>query len=145
MKSSPKGLKFFHLVSPSESSKVMGLKGIHHPDALCHHTGPSYCPWCGKEGQNKGTLVNHLQTMHYKLGLVCSRCLWFPTTTSEAMQHHGQACKHSDAKEEDRRPDDNDASMSDWFTLSCPLHLQRHTWAPFIHLQIPTIPNICLS
>ena len=30
----PKGLKFFHPVSPSESLKVMGLTGIHHPDAL---------------------------------------------------------------------------------------------------------------
>ena len=30
----PKGLKFFQVVSPSESPKVMGLVGIHHPDAL---------------------------------------------------------------------------------------------------------------
>ena len=62
MKSSPKGLQFFHLVSPSELPKVMGLKRIHHPDALHHNTGLPYCPWCGKEGQNKGTVVNHLQT-----------------------------------------------------------------------------------
>ena len=38
----------------------MGLMGIHNPDALCHFGGVSYCPWCGKEGQNKGTMVNHL-------------------------------------------------------------------------------------
>ena len=54
-----KSLCFFHLVSPSESPKVMGLKGIHHPNALCHHAGLSYCPWCRKEGQNVGTVVNH--------------------------------------------------------------------------------------
>ena len=34
LKTLPKGLKFFHLVSPSESLKVMGLTNIHHPDAL---------------------------------------------------------------------------------------------------------------
>ena len=47
-----KGLKFFHLVSPSESPKVMGLTNIHHPDALCHFNGVAHCLWCRKEGQN---------------------------------------------------------------------------------------------
>ena len=110
----PKGLWFFCLVSPLELPKVMGLKGIHHPDALYHHTGLSYCPWYRKEGQNKGTVINHLQTMHYQLGLVCSRCLCFPATTSEVMWHQGQGYKQpgeSDGKEEDGGP--NDASMSD--------------------------------
>ena len=51
---------FFHPVSPSESSKVMGLKGIHHPDALHCFTGLTFCPWCGREGQNVGTMINHL-------------------------------------------------------------------------------------
>ena len=32
----PKGLQFPCPISPSESPKVMGLKGVHHPDALCH-------------------------------------------------------------------------------------------------------------
>ena len=104
MRSSPKGLQFFHLVSPSESTKVIGLKGIHHPNALCHHAGLSYCPWCGKEGQNKGTVVNHLQTTHYKLGLVCHRYLCFSVTTSKSMWHHGQVCRKSDAEEEDEGP-----------------------------------------
>ena len=30
----PKGLKFFQVVSPSKSPKLMGLAGIHHPNAL---------------------------------------------------------------------------------------------------------------
>ena len=30
----PKGLKFFQAVSSLESPKVMGLTGIHHPNAL---------------------------------------------------------------------------------------------------------------
>ena len=46
--------------TPSESPKVMGLVGIHDPDALHHFGGITHCPWCGKEGQNKGTMVNHL-------------------------------------------------------------------------------------
>ena len=66
-----KGLKFFHPVSPSEYPKVMGLTNIHHPDALHCFNGVTHFPWCGKEGQNEGTVVNHLQTAHYKLGLVC--------------------------------------------------------------------------
>ena len=56
----PKGLKFLHVVPPSESPKVMGLIGIHGPDGLCHFSGITHCPWCGKEGQNEGTVVNHL-------------------------------------------------------------------------------------
>ena len=56
----PKGLKFLHAVPPSESPKVMGLMGIHDPDALCHFSSITHCPWCGKEVQNKGTMVNHL-------------------------------------------------------------------------------------
>ena len=56
----PKGLKFLCVVPPSESHKVMGLMGIHDPDALHHFSGITHCPWCGKDGQNKGTMVNHL-------------------------------------------------------------------------------------
>ena len=113
LKSSPKGLWFFWPMSPLESPKVMGLEGIHHLEALCCHIGLSYCPWCGKEGQNEGTIVNHLQTMHYKLGLICRRCLCCPAITSEAIQHHGPSCKHLSAKEEDGRPGDEDLSSSD--------------------------------
>ena len=35
----PKGLKFLWAVPPSESPKVMGLMGIHDPDALYHFGG----------------------------------------------------------------------------------------------------------
>ena len=70
LQSLPKGLKFLQVVSSSESPKVMGLIGIHVPDTLCHFSSITYCPWGGKEGQNEGTMVNHLQTVHYRLGLV---------------------------------------------------------------------------
>ena len=56
----PKGLKFLCVVPYSESSKVMGMMGIHDLDALCCFSGITNCPWCGKEGQNEGTMVNHL-------------------------------------------------------------------------------------
>ena len=39
----PKGLKFPRVVSPLESPKVMGLMGIHDPDALCHFYGVTHC------------------------------------------------------------------------------------------------------
>ena len=82
----------------------MGLEGIHDPDALCHFVGVTFCPWCGKEGQNEGTIVNHLWVTHYKLGLVCEKCLYFPTITLAAIRCHGRGCKQPkehDVKEED--------------------------------------------
>ena len=49
----------------------MGLKGIHDPNALWHFASYTYCLWCGKDRQNKGIIINHLRTVHYKLGLMC--------------------------------------------------------------------------
>ena len=86
----PKGIKFFRVVSPSESPKVMGLMGIHDPDVLHHFNGLTHCPWCGKEGQNEGTIVNHLWTVHYKLGLILERCFSCPSIMLEAICCHGQ-------------------------------------------------------
>ena len=89
LRSLPKGLKFLCAVPPSESPKVMGLVAIHDPDALCHFSRITHCPWCGKEGQNEGTVVNHLQTVHYRLGLVCKKCHDCPSTTSNTLCCHG--------------------------------------------------------
>ena len=89
LSSLPKGLKFLHAVPPSESPKVMGLVGIHNLDTLCHFSGITHCPWCGKEGQNEGTMVNHLQTVHYRLDLVCKKCHDCPSTMSDTLCHHG--------------------------------------------------------
>ena len=75
--------------TPSESPKVMELMGIHDPDALCQFGSVTYCPWCGKEGQNEGMVVNHLWTTHYWLGLVCDRCYSCLSTTSDTLCHHG--------------------------------------------------------
>ena len=90
LKTLPKGLKFFCPMSSSESPKVIGLTNINHPDALCHFNGVTHCPWCRKEGQNEGTILNHLHTTHYKLGLVGKKCFCCPSVTSKAIQYHGQ-------------------------------------------------------
>ena len=81
----PKGLKFLHVVPPSESPKVMALVGIHDLDALQHFNGLTHCTWCWKEGQNKGTVVNHLWTVHYRLGLVCNTCNDCLSTSSDTL------------------------------------------------------------
>ena len=82
----PKGLKFFRAVSPSKSPKVMGLMGIHDLDVLCHFSGMTHCPCCRKVGQNEGTIVNHLQTMHYKFivrnVLAAHLSHWRPSATT---------------------------------------------------------------
>ena len=72
LQSLPKGLRFLRVVPTTESPKVMGLMGIHNPNALQHYAGYTYCPWYGKEGQNEGTVVNHLRMTHYRLGLMCA-------------------------------------------------------------------------
>ena len=56
-----KGLKFLRVVSAKESPKVMGLKVIHDSEAPQHFAGFTYCPWCRKDGQNKGTIVQSLE------------------------------------------------------------------------------------
>ena len=84
-RSLPKGLKFLRVVSAKESPKIMGLKGIHDSDALLHFISYTYCPWCGKDRQNKGTIINHLRTVHYKLGLICDQCFGCPMVMLDAL------------------------------------------------------------
>ena len=92
----PKGLKFLQAVPPSDSPKVMGLMGIHDPNALCHFSRVTHCPWCSKVGQNEGTVFNHLWTIHYRLGLVCKKCHGCLTTLSESICCHGwKGCQPS--------------------------------------------------
>ena len=95
LQSLPKGLRFLRVVPTLESPKVMGLMGIHDPDALWHYAGYTYCPWCSKEGQNEGMVVNHLRTTHYRLGLVCGKCFGCPSVMLDSLCQHGcQDCLH---------------------------------------------------
>ena len=93
VRGSAKDLHCFRVVSPLESPKIMGLWGIHFPKALKHQASLLFCPCCRKEGQNEGTIVNHLYTRNYHLGLVCKRCLSYFMTTLNKMQHHAQVCE----------------------------------------------------
>ena len=89
LRSLPKGLKFLRVVSTKESPKIMGLKGIHDSDALQHFASYTYCLWCGKDRQNEGTVINHLRTVHYKLGLICSQCFSCPMVMLDTLHQHG--------------------------------------------------------
>ena len=98
------------LVTPTESPNIMGLEGIHSLEALHRWGGCSYCLWCAKEGQNEGTIVSHLQTVHYCLGLVSTLCLAFFTTSADTMRKHGPQYKVTatgDWKEEETSEEDN--------------------------------------
>ena len=55
-KCSPKDIHFFWVVPPTKLPKIMGLRGIHSSEALRWQGGLSFCLWCGKEGQNEGTV-----------------------------------------------------------------------------------------
>ena len=89
LQSLTKGLRFIRVVPATEFPEVMGLMGIHDPDALQHFTRFTYILWCGKEGQNKKMVVNHLRTTHNKLGLVCKTCYRCPTITRNTLHCHG--------------------------------------------------------
>ena len=103
LRSLPKGLKFLHVVLPSEFPKVMGLVGIHDPDTPCCFNGLTHCSWCGKEGQNEGTVVNHLWMVHYRLGLVCNKCNNCPSTSLDCLCHHSQQnCQPSGERNPDK-------------------------------------------
>ena len=98
-----KGLKFLQVVPLLESPKVMGLVGIHDPDTLCHFSGMTHCPWCGKEGQNEGTVINHLWTVHYRLSVVCNKCYNYPSTSSDTLCCHSwQNCQPSGEGDPDK-------------------------------------------
>ena len=85
-----KGLTFLRVVPQLESPKVMGLMGIHDPDALCHFNRVTHCPWSRKEVQNEGTVVNHFQTVHDRLGLMCKKWFGCLSISSETIHHHSQ-------------------------------------------------------
>ena len=88
LRSLPKGLKFLWAEPPLESPKVMGLVGIYNPNALFCFNGMTHCPWCGKEGQNERIVINHLQMVRYRLGLVCDKCYNYPSMSSDTLGHH---------------------------------------------------------
>ena len=51
------------------------------------------CLWCEEEGQNEGTVINHLQTNDYHLGHICGWCLEYFTNSADTMCCYSQLCK----------------------------------------------------
>ena len=129
-KASQRDIQFFCMVMPNESPNIMGLKGIHSPKAL-HQGSCSFCPfWCEKEGQNEGMVVNHLQTMHYHLGLVCTLCIDFFTTSTDAMRWHTHICKSIAAEDNDCKEKELEMMMMAVRTVTT---LRRPNQPPAFH------------
>ena len=109
-KASQRNIQFFSMLTLTKLPSIMGLEGIHLPEALHRWGSCSYCPWFAKEGQNEGTMVNHLHTVHYHLGLACALCLAFFTISADNMRKHGPHCKAlatSDWEEKEVLEEDN--------------------------------------
>ena len=84
VKSSPKDIHYFWLVPPTESPKIMGLKGIHSPEALKWQAGLLLL----KDRQNEGMVVNDLHTVHYHLDLICTLCQDVFTTGVDTVRQY---------------------------------------------------------
>ena len=125
-KRSTKNLCYFQVVLPIQSPKIMGLKGIHCPEVLKHQAGLSFCPWCGKEGQNEGNMVIHLCTGYYCLRLVCERCLHHFTTSSDRMQHHLQGCQSTHVCYDEESDWSQWSNMTEsWTDLTSDIHKSK--------------------
>ena len=117
----PQGHLLFRVILPTELPKIMGLRGIHSLKALQWWGGLSFCLWFGK-GQNEDSVRNHLQTSHYHLGLICSHCVEYFTTSANVMCWHSQLCKLAppsgdDNQEEESVNNDNSGEYNDEFTF----------------------------
>ena len=127
----------------------MGLTSIHHPDVLHHFSEVTNCLWCGKEGQNEGTIVNHLQMMHYKIGLVCKKYFSAPQSHLRPFSTMaGRAASHP-PKEAllSHLHQPNHKHMALWIDISkMELRIRRrieHLWD--CHIRIPPPKNVELD
>ena len=116
-RTSPKDILFFWLVLPTESLKIMGLKGIHSSRGPVMPRWPDLLPLVWEGRSEWGNSSKPPCLMLYHLGLICTQCLSYFTITAEAMCHHGQGCKPTTAgtgnndnyaKYEDKDNDDED-------------------------------------
>ena len=55
-------------------------------------------------------MVNHLQSTHYHLGLICAHCLDYFTTNADTMHHHIRVYKSMTASGDD----DDDRDKEDY-------------------------------
>ena len=116
-KASQRDILFSCVVMPTELPNIMGLKGIHSPKALHWQDSCSYCPWCGKEGQNEGTIMNHLRAIHYHMCLVCTLCMEFFTTSADTLRWHVHACKFMATDDKDQEEEEESKNEDDGYLL----------------------------
>ena len=89
----PERHPFLPVSAPNWIIQNHGSKRASFPEALKWWAGLSFCPWCGKEGQYEGTVVNHLCTVHYCLGLMCALCWDFFATSADTIRWHTSPCE----------------------------------------------------
>ena len=92
-KASQRDIEFSCMVMPTKSQSIMGLKGIHYPEALHWWGGHSYCPWCAKEGQNEGTIINHSEQYTITWAWYVPFCMDFFAMSVDTMRKHMPFCK----------------------------------------------------
>ena len=74
---------------------------------------PSFLPlvWEGRpEWEDSG---NHLQSMHYHLGLICAFCLDYLMSSAEVMHWHTHLCKHMTSGDDEDNRDKEDYEDDD--------------------------------
>ena len=120
-KASQRDMQFFHTVTPTESPNIMGLKGIHFPKSFIGKAGAPTASGVQKEGQNEGTVINHLWTIHYHLCLVCILCMDFFATSVDTMGQHAPSCKSMATEDKDQEEEeeskDDDSDEDDRYLL----------------------------
>ena len=67
-------------------------------------------------------VINHLKTMHYHLGLVCTLCIDFLATSADTMRWHTHACKSMATEDkgwekEEESKNHNDSDEDDGYLL----------------------------
>ena len=111
-RASPKDIHFFPDHIFCRVTKDHGPQGHPFHRGPVKTRGPDLLPLVWQRGSNEGTEVNHLWTMHYHFGLICTHCLSYFTTNTEAMCCHAHGCKPATAgsgdEEDDREEEDYD-------------------------------------
>ena len=63
-------------------------------------------PGVERRGHNEGTVVNHFQTMHYHLGLVCALCWDFFAMSAHTMRWHMPSCMSMATEDKDQEEEE---------------------------------------
>ena len=128
-KGSPKGHPVFLGGASHWIAQDHGTKGDLFPQKLSV-SKQHWSSVCGAE--KKGTIINHLQTSHYHLGLVCSECLRYFTTSADTMHCHSQLSKWTLAGIDDDNDQEEESQLWQWWGW---LHI--YLGLPLTHQALP--------